>query len=73
MKFISLFIFFLFSNALYACPYCMSSSSNPKDLYVVYALGTFILLCYVPMYVLWKMVIKYRKNGIPAVVDSQIK
>lgn len=58
--FISLFILvFLLPDLAQACPYCIGSLTNPKDQYLVYILGVFILLTYIPMFFLYRMI---RKN-----------
>lgn len=44
----------------YACPMCAGSDLNPGDKYLVYILGSFILLTYIPFFFLYKMVIKNR-------------
>lgn len=54
--------FFIFnviiSGQALACPGCLGT--NPKDKYYLYIIGAFILLCYVPMYFLFKMIFKMR-------------
>lgn len=57
-----LFLFALLIPELaQACPYCAGSLTNPKDQYLVYILGVFVLLTYIPMYFLYRM-IKKNKN-----------
>ncbi|MDA9189454.1 hypothetical protein N9O57_00590 [bacterium] len=66
MKTFILSIFFSFSSSLMACPACVNSMGSEKELYVVYVLGIFILLCWLPMWILWRTILKYRKNQISA-------
>ena len=61
MKLFFLIYFLLFSHALWACPMCSGSASNPGDQYLVYILAGFILLTYIPFYILYRMVYKNRK------------
>ncbi len=60
MKKILFFISFYSSFAL-ACPYCAGSDGNAGDKYIVYVLAGFILLTYIPFYVIFSMV-KKKKN-----------
>jgi len=46
------------SSQLMACPTC--SGQDPRDKYYIYIVGIFILLIYVPMFYLYKTVIKYK-------------
>lgn len=43
-----------------ACPMCAGSDLNPADKYLVHILGGFIILTYIPFFLLYKMVIKNR-------------
>jgi hypothetical protein len=52
-----LFSIFLIDTAL-ACPGCIGS--NPKDQYLVYILGGFILLTYIPFFFLFRMIKKHH-------------
>jgi hypothetical protein len=56
-----------FTTVLLACPMCggeLEGSSNRS--YMVYILGAFVLLTYIPFYMLYKTVYKYRNiNKIP--------
>jgi hypothetical protein len=65
-KYISffLFVFFLLSEMVMACPSCAGSMTNPREKYIIYALGGFILFSYVPMFILYRLFTgqKGRKN-----------
>lgn len=43
-------------HAAYACPGCVGS--NPQDKYLVYILGAFILLTYIPFFFLFRLIKK---------------
>lgn len=43
-----------------ACPACAGSLQNPKDKYLVYSLIVFIVLIYIPFYLLYRTIIKNR-------------
>lgn len=62
-----LYTFFLLglSDIVLACPMCGGSSSNPRDKYMVYVLGIFILFTYIPMYYLYRMIKKHNKTNQP--------
>ena len=51
----------LFCTSFYtlACPYCAGTDSG-KDQYTLYILGAFILLTYIPGYLIYRMI---KKNG----------
>lgn len=64
MKNFTLFILTSFFLAVpqwaLACPACAGSLTNPKDRYLVYILGVFVLLTYIPMYFLYRMIKKNK-------------
>ena len=61
IKFLSILILILFfNNPAFACPGCAGSMDNPGDQNVVYILMIFIALTYIPFYLLYKTVWKYR-------------
>lgn len=60
MKKVLAYLFIFSSPALWACPMCAGSASNPGDQYIVYILGGFVLLTYIPFFLLYRMVIKNR-------------
>lgn len=66
MKLIFGLILFLFNFQVWACPGCAGSMDNPKDGMIVYILAGFIVLTYIPFYLLYKTVFKYRdpKNAL---------
>lgn len=43
-----------------ACPSCMGSMDDPKSGNLVYILGGFIVLTYIPFYLIYKTIIKNR-------------
>jgi hypothetical protein len=62
MKTLVLKFFFLFLSieSALACPSCAGSMNNPKEKYIVYILGGFILLTYIPFYLIYRTIIKHR-------------
>ena len=54
------FMIFTYADILLACPGCAGSTNNQADNYTVYVLIGFILAIYVPFYLLFKTVFKYR-------------
>lgn len=58
-KLISLF-FYIAAEAAMACPSCVGSMDDPKSGNIVYILGGFILLTYIPFYLIYKTIIKNR-------------
>ena len=62
MKFIIGLIFslFLFAQDVLACPGCAGSMDNPKDNMLVWILTGFIILTYIPFYILYRTIIKNR-------------
>ena len=48
------------SNGVIACPGCAGSTNNQADSYTVYVLMGFIIAIYVPFFLLFKTVFKYR-------------
>lgn len=54
-------IFLLVSVAVLACPMCNSSSTGNKDINLTYVIIGFIFLCYIPMYYIFKTVIRHKK------------
>lgn len=53
-----LFTTIITSGQLLACPMC--SGQDPRDKNYIYIVGIFILLIYVPMFYLYKTVMKYK-------------
>ena len=57
-----------------ACPGCAGSMNNPKDARLVWILIIFIILIYIPFYILYRTIIKNRnlnKTGpAPQVVNE---
>ncbi len=60
MKFIVTFVYLFFLEAALACPSCMGSMDDPKSGNLVYILGGFIVLTYIPFYLIYKTIIKNR-------------
>ena len=60
-----LFLSFITSGNLFACPMC--AGQDPRDKYYIYVIGIFILLIYFPMFYLFKTVMKYKNinNQLP--------
>lgn len=54
MKQLIVIITIFIGKLLLACPNC-AGSDNAKDKYTVYILAVFILLIYIPFYILFKM------------------
>ena len=50
-------------SAAWACPGCAGSMGTNKDKYTVYILMGFIALTYIPFFVLYKMIYKFRKKS----------
>ncbi|RLA65284.1 MAG: hypothetical protein DRQ88_03090 [Epsilonproteobacteria bacterium] len=53
-------LLFLFSAQVWGCPGCLATSKTGSSDVTVYILGIFILLCYIPLYSLFKTIIKYK-------------
>jgi hypothetical protein len=64
MKKLVLFFTLIYSQIIMACPYCAGSDGNEGDQYIVYVLAGFIILTYVPFYIIFKMAHKKRKGGV---------
>jgi len=60
LKYIIALITTSYFEFVLACPGCAGSSNNAADNYTVYVLIGFILAIYVPFYLLFKTVYKYR-------------
>ena len=50
----------LYTDVVLACPTCIGSGNNPKAGNIVYILGGFIILTYIPFYLIYRMIIKHR-------------
>lgn len=60
-----------FSFYILACPGCAGSMNNPKDGILVWILCGFIILIYIPFYILYRTIIKNRHlNDIHAEIPS---
>ena len=53
-------LLFVACEMLMACPSCMGSMNDPKSGNLVYILGGFIILTYIPFYMIYKTIIKNR-------------
>lgn len=60
MKYTILALSILITNLVYACPGCAGSMNNPKDGTLVWILCGFILLTYIPFYIIYRTIIKNR-------------
>ena len=61
IKFLTILFFSAFFNIpSLACPACAGSMQNESDKYIVVALGVFVLLTYIPFYILYSTIIKNR-------------
>ena len=60
MKYRLLLILFLISNKIMACPGCVGSMENSKQSNLVPILCIFVVLTYVPFYLIYKTIIKHR-------------
>ena len=59
IQFILFSMILLLSEAM-ACPGCAGSMDNPKDSMLVWILCGFIVLTYVPFYIIYRTIIKNR-------------
>ncbi|MFZ4713123.1 MAG: hypothetical protein ACOYL6_05410 [Bacteriovoracaceae bacterium] len=57
-----LVVIFLFSVAAWACPGCAGGSADGKSINTVWILSIFILLTYIPFYLLFRITKKYDVN-----------
>jgi hypothetical protein len=60
--FILTLLFSLFSFAAWACPGCAGGSADNKSMSTVWILGIFILLTYIPFYLLYRIIKKFDVN-----------
>lgn len=58
MKYLPIALLLIFTDVAMACPGCIGS--NPRDQYLVYILGVFILLTYIPIFYLFRIIKKHR-------------
>ncbi len=67
-----LLVLFILASIQYAhaCPMCAGSDLNPGDKYLVYILSGFVLLTYIPFFLLYKMVFKNRHLNAKTVVEN---
>lgn len=70
IKMISALLMLIMTEAILACPSCMGSMDDPKSGNLVYILGGFIILTYIPFYLIYKTIIK-NKNFNQQVDDGQ--
>ena len=61
-NFLFVILLSLFSIAAWACPGCAGGSADNKSMNTVWILGIFILLTYVPFYLLFRITRKYDVN-----------
>ncbi len=48
-----------------ACPYCMGNGQEGRDSNTTLILSLFILACYVPYWVIWRLIKKGRGPNVP--------
>jgi hypothetical protein len=60
MKAIWITFLYLISQVIYACPTCVGSGNNPKAGYITYILSGFIVLTYIPFFLIYRTIIKHR-------------
>lgn len=61
MKKLLILLTILAGQVLVACPNC-AGSENAQDKYTVYVLSAFIILIYIPFYLLFKMAFKHNPH-----------
>lgn len=73
MKSILTIIFSAIFNITLACPGCAGSMNNPKDGMLVWILCAFIVLIYIPFYILYRTIIKNRHlNNLSPATQGEI-
>ncbi len=61
-KYFLLFLsLYFFLQEVGACPGCVGA--NPKDKNIFIIVGIFVILIYIPMFVLYKMIYKHRNHS----------
>lgn len=63
----------LVAETIVACPSCVGSMDDPKSGNIVPILGGFILLTYIPFYMIYKTIIKNRNFNQQQVEDGKSK
>ncbi len=53
--------FLVSATAALACPYCTGNTQGGKDGVTTMVLGAFILACYVPYAIIWRLIKKGQK------------
>lgn len=53
-------VLFWISQLTLACPGCAGSMDNPNDMKVVWILCGFILLIYIPFFLIYKTILKHQ-------------
>ncbi len=72
MKKIIFLLSIIFTSLVSACPGCAGSMNNPKDSMLVWILCGFIVLIYIPFYILYRTIIKNRHlNEIPVGINEE--
>jgi hypothetical protein len=57
-----IFIFSFLSFAAWACPGCAGGSADNKSMNTIWILGIFIVLTYIPFYLLYRITKKFDVN-----------
>lgn len=73
MKLIITILSILVFNIAVACPGCAGSMNNPKDGTLVWILCGFIILTYIPFYIIYRTIIKNRHLNNTPVLESNEK
>ena len=53
-----------FSSKILACPNCAGSLDDPTTLSTAYILMGFIILTYIPLFLIYRVIYKHRKKPI---------
>jgi hypothetical protein len=55
-KFLAILFSSFIGPLVWACPMCAGSDTNESEKYIIYVLGAFIVLAYIPMYVMFRII-----------------
>ncbi|EQC52667.1 hypothetical protein [Bacteriovorax sp. DB6_IX] len=72
MRVFIILIAILLVDYAFACPGCAGSMGNPKDTRLVYILAGFIVLTYIPFYILYRTIIKNRNLNLTPTEMNQV-
>lgn len=68
-----LLVVILVTDYVMACPGCAGSMNNPKDARLVWILCVFIVLIYIPFYILYRTIIKNRHLNQPVEIQTKVE